>query len=146
MKTLFFIISLFCIVSCNINEDEIFLNQFLINNKIDGYNLSEIPLKSSLVISELDKQILAQHKFRSTIIEKVSANFNIKLFTFKKINDTNIYTKISRPIFSVNGKMILLQVIQQNPHEGYSNIIYLLKKCRNNKWIIENQYERRIMN
>lgn len=127
----------FIIISCYSNDDEVFINSFIKNNKIHLKNLSNTCIDKNAVFSNLDKSVLEENNFNSFTADK-NRPLNIKIIDFQKTDDMRIYAKISRPIFSRDNKKILIQVIKQD--SSYSDIIYLLRKADDNRWKIENEF------
>ncbi|KNB61992.1 hypothetical protein [Chryseobacterium sp. Hurlbut01] len=137
-KNIILILLSFIVISCYSNNDEVFINSFIKNNKIHLQNLSTTCINKNAVFSNLDKSLLEQNNFNSFTKDE-NCRLNINLIDFQKTDDMRIYAKISRPIFSRDKKKILIQVIKQD-NSSYSDIIYLLRKADDNKWKIENEF------
>lgn len=137
MKKYLFI-PLFLICCCAKNEEDS-INSFISGNDVELVNLSAQKIAPEQVLNRFEQDFLKKYSFYPNYIKK---NIDIGKIVSKK-GIGNRYSQLSEPIFSMDGRYCLIQIVQyeNNGEVADEDIIYLLEK-KDKVWFVVYEMEK----
>lgn len=135
-KYLFIPLFLIC---CCAKKEEDSINSFISENDVELVNLSAQKIAPEQVLNHFEEDFLKKYSFYPNYIKK---NIDIGEIVSKK-GIGNRYSQLSEPIFSMDGRYCLIQIVQyeNNGEVANEDIIYLLEK-KDKVWVVVYEMEK----